>query len=712
MSDYRVTPERLAASPSLLGTPPQNLSFAPTDEFVVFRAPAADDRQRYNLHKIDLNTMQQSLWIDSRNIKASTSDVTDLTAEERAQRERQRDFSHGITSFHWRPSNNQLLIPIDGQAFLINAENPENGHPLFTDGSRQLGFQWSPDGSKLSFVRDRDLYFLDIEAETEHRVTHDATETVQSGLPDFLAAEEMHRFKGHWWSSDGLRLLYTRTDESSVDVSYRLEIDATGSQTVSQRYPFAGQRNPIVELWVYDVAQNERKRIYSTEGNDDYLARCHPTDKGEFFLLQDRLQQNLAYHLYTDGDLTNAPVLFQESSDTWVNLSDDFKAYDDLYFTTDETSGHRQVIAFDSDGEQMRFKAITHVNNLVHVNREHIYVTGWTDQPTENHFYEISKDNDSYRQLTSSPGWHEIALNHSGTAFIDRYSNDSEPLRIEYTQVSDQASNIIYAQLKDDTHPYTPYLDRHIAAELGTLRAEDGQNLHYKLTPPSMRPGVTTYPVILYVYGGPGAQKVRNEWSPLTVQMFAQAGFGVLEIDNRGSANRGRTFEAPLYKSMGTVEVRDQITGLDVLKSVSWADAQRVGVFGHSYGGYMSLLLLCQGKTHFKAGVAVAPVCSWQLYDSHYTERFMATPELNPEGYETGDIRTHLDKLESPLLLMHGMADDNVLFTNSTMIMAELQRLNKPFDLMTYPGAKHSMQEPEVTVHRFTKILDFFTKQL
>ena len=220
------------------------------------------------------------------------------------------------------------------------------------------------------------------------------------------------------------------------------------------------------------------------------------------------------------------------------------------------------------------------------------------------------------------------------------------------------------------------------------------------------------YPVILYVYGGPGAQKVRNEWNSLLNQMFAQHGFGVVEIDNRGSANRGRLFEAPLYKAMGTVEVSDQLQIFNILASLPWADPARVGVFGHSYGGYMSLMLLCQASNQFAAGVAVAPVCDWRLYDSHYTERYMSTPQLNPSGYKRGNVLSHLSSLSKPLLLMHGMADDNVLFTNSTMIMAELQRQNKTFELMTYPGAKHSMQEPTVTIHRFSQILRFFQSQL
>ena len=214
------------------------------------------------------------------------------------------------------------------------------------------------------------------------------------------------------------------------------------------------------------------------------------------------------------------------------------------------------------------------------------------------------------------------------------------------------------------------------------------------------------------MYGGPGPQKARKDWGTLLVQMFTQQGFGVLELDNRGSGNRGIGFEAPIYRQMGTVEVDDQVAGLQVLHACPWADLERVGVFGHSYGGYMTLMCLTRASQHFRAGVAVAPVSDWQLYDSHYTERYMGLPQENATGYSESNVLTHLPALQAPLLLMHGMADDNVLFTHSTKIMSRLQQLGKPFELMTYPGAKHSMQERDVSIHRYNMILDFFRRTL
>jgi dipeptidyl-peptidase-4 len=268
----------------------------------------------------------------------------------------------------------------------------------------------------------------------------------------------------------------------------------------------------------------------------------------------------------------------------------------------------------------------------------------------------------------------------------------------------------LFAEKIANDHPYKPFHARHVEASFGEIKASDDQSMFYRLTPPADISG--THPTIVYVYGGPGAQKVKKEWGSLLVQMFAQQGYGVLELDNRGSANRGRFFEAPLYQNMGNSEVEDQVLGLSVLANTAWADLSRVGIFGHSYGGFMTLMSMCKAADHFKTGVAVAPVSDWAIYDTHYTERYMGLPEDNAAGYRDGNVLTHLDKLTGPLLLIHGMADDNVLFTHSTMLMSELQKRNKPFDLMTYPGAKHSMQETHVSVHRFNLILDFFNRSL
>jgi len=371
----------------------------------------------------------------------------------------------------------------------------------------------------------------------------------------------------------------------------------------------------------------------------------------------------------------------------------------------------RQPIQILQDGTVKSPNSPTHINQVLGIKDHLTFVMGWNENPTENHLFEINLIENSWKQITGTPGWHECHVDIKGNKVIDCFSDHSTPRIIQlHSLINFDDSTSIHEERIKPGHPYYPYHESHSVPIFGIVRTEDNTPLHYRLTPPKAI--TNNHPIIVYVYGGPGAQKVRNEWGPYLLQLFAEEGFGVLEIDNRGSTNRGIRFESAIYRKMGQQEVEDQKLGLKVLDRFSWAAKNRLGVFGHSYGGYMSLMCLSQAASYFKSGVAVAPVCDWRLYDTHYTERYMGQPEDNETGYLEGNVLTHLPKLDGQLLLMHGMADDNVLFTHSTMIIDELQRLDKQFELMVYPGSKHSMQEKHVSKHRFRMILDFFHRTL
>ena len=261
----------------------------------------------------------------------------------------------------------------------------------------------------------------------------------------------------------------------------------------------------------------------------------------------------------------------------------------------------------------------------------------------------------------------------------------------------------------DAHHPYFPFLEAHSQPVIGALRGDEP--LYYRITKPTGFDSSRRYPVVVHVYGGPGVQRVRAEFSPLTLQLFAQAGFGVFELDNRGSANRTLDFEQAIHGCLGHVEVEDQLKGVQMLRRLDWVDPERIGIFGHSYGGYMVLKCLANG-IGFAAGVAVAPVVDWRLYDTHYTERYLGTPQDNPQGYARSSVLPEAASIQVPLLLMHGMADDNVLFAHSLKLIKALQDAGTPFELMTYPGAKHALQERSVAIHRYNAILEFFRRTL
>jgi dipeptidyl-peptidase-4 len=267
----------------------------------------------------------------------------------------------------------------------------------------------------------------------------------------------------------------------------------------------------------------------------------------------------------------------------------------------------------------------------------------------------------------------------------------------------------------DATHPYFPYLDHHATPEYGTLTASDGQILHWQmLKPRNMQPG-KRYPVISSLYGGPHAQNVQDTWGAGQGfnQVLANAGFIVFTIDNRGTGQRGERFESASWHRLSDVEVEDQVAAVAWLRTQPYVDGARIGVWGWSYGGYMALQTILRAPDSFAAAVSGAPVTDWRLYDTHYTERYMGTPESNPAGYKSANVLTYAPSLKRPLLLIHGMADDNVLFQHSTLLMQSLQSANRPFDLMTYPGAKHGLtRRADQGPHALNAVLRFFEREL
>ncbi|HAH81323.1 MAG TPA: hypothetical protein DCL88_08830 [Gammaproteobacteria bacterium] len=708
-----LTPERLFAEPALRLAQPSQFKISPCGNYVSFLQPNDTNTSILDLWIFDRTSEQRFCLLAAATLADEEKEnISALSPTERAERERRRQFTQGITEYFWRPNTASVVACIDGQAFLADIEQSEP--TLLTNrDKRQAAFSISPNGEFLSYVRNGDLYYLNLSDpnKAEHRTTDDASATLSNGAADFLAAEEMHRFKGHWWSNDESLLFFSKVDESKVEVSNRLEVDANGSRTIAQRYPYAGAINPTISLWQHDLATGKQQEIWRDNPEQAYLARVNATASGLYIQCQDRLQQTLVilHKSYTESQWH---TFHAEHSTTWINLTDDFiELPNGGHGFTTESNGRRQVILINQQSAPKHLAGPTHINQLIGADGEHIYACGWQDAPIENHLFAIPLDGGGFVQITSEPGWHDFSLNALQGLFLDRFTSDKMPLRVQLNTIgSESEAQVLFDEQINSGHPYHPFAANHVACEFGSVVTCDQQDLHFRLTPPLSPVG--KHPVIVYVYGGPGAQKVRKEWSPLLLQLFAHYGFGILELDNRGSNNRGRDFEAPIYQAMGSVEVEDQLLGIELLKSVPWADIDNIGIFGHSYGGYMTLMSLCKAPGIFKAGAAVAPVSDWALYDSHYTERYMGLPQDNPEAYKQSGVIAHLDKLANPLLLMHGMADDNVLFTHSTLIMSELQKLGKQFELMTYPGAKHSMQEAHVSTHRFSTILNFFARHL
>jgi dipeptidyl-peptidase 4 len=717
-----LTVERLFSDPPLFGSLPQNPRFTPDGQHVSYLRLAPGDRERQELWRVGLADGHHQVWIDGTRLAAATAGSdSEPTEAEKAERERRRQFSRGITAYCFSPSGRHLLLAQDGIGYLMDLPN---GQPraITPAGTRQTDIRFSTDGRYVSYVREANLYRYDIDRDEELPLTADGVGTVSNGIADFIAQEEMHRFEGYWWSPDGAWLAYTRVDESVVAETLRHEIEADTVTVVPQRYPYAGAANADVRLLVLRAETGEIREIPYHVEDDDYLARVGWLGKRVAVQRQSRDQKTLELYAF-DPETGDGERLLTETSPTWVNLHDNLTALPDRdgdapphenpgFLWTSERTEHSHLYRYHQSNLQPLTSGEGRVNRVLWADDRRALISGWFETPTEQHLYEVDLAGGSPpRRLTGQRGWHETIISDDGRRALVRMSSLTAPGRLELLDLSGTTPpRVLAEEALDASHPYFPYLDTHVTPQLGTITAEDGQVLHYRLTRPTDVDGRA--PVIIYVYGGPGVQRVRDEWPPLLLQLLCQHGYGILEVDNRGTGNRDRRFEAPIHLRLGSVEVRDQVAGVRFLRSLPWVDADRIGVFGHSYGGYMTLMCLLQEPELFRAGVAVAPVSDWRLYDTHYTERYLGTPQGNAAGYAGSSVLDFIGNLKGKLLIIHGMADDNVLFTHSTKLFRALQSRTLPFEMMTYPGSKHALQERDVSIHRFNLLLDFFGRHL
>ncbi len=712
------------------GSLPIQPGFSPDGLQLAFLQQGRDDRERLDLWNFDLHTKtSQELVNVSTMPQFSKNSGRIKTDEEKAEAERRRMFNSGITSYFWHPDGNAILFPVDGALYIFLLAS-KSVRCITPEGTRQTDFTISPTGNQLTYVRGGELYLCLVADGTETRLTHSASATCTNGLASFIAQEEMHLFEGHWWAPDGHSIVYMENDTSKIPVSQRYEIDADKFHSYSQRYSYAGAQNVRTLLKLINTETMQTRVIqYHTSGDTKqapYLARVHftPDSKHLFLQVQSRDQKTLELLAYSI-DSERLQTVLKENHSTWINLHNNLRFLhvreqsDELKFLwTSERDDLSQLYLYSlSNNRQPRIACVRvsdgslRVNHIIGVQNDKVYFTGWRDTPTEQHLFEIGQSENSCAvQITQQPGWHECHANNQCTEYVDCHSSTEHPPSLKLHALAGTTECIIAQNLLNASNAYYPWYEKHSRAQLGQLTARDGQELHFRLTKPTKCISGEQYPVIVYVYGGPGVQRVKNEWCSLVLQVFARAGFGVFELDNRGTSNRCKSFEDPIFGQLGKTEIEDQILGTTFLGSLDWVDPERIGIFGHSYGGYMALTGLYQAPEIFKAGVAVAPVTDWHLYDTHYTERYLGLPEENHAGYLASNILPLRGKLRSKLLVMHGMSDDNVLFTHSTRLFKALQDNNCPFEMMTYPGAKHAMQQQNVMIHRFHTIISFFRR--
>jgi dipeptidyl-peptidase 4 len=728
MAAPRLTIERLFEDPALNGPTARAARFSPDGKLVTWLRPNDQDFLRLDLWAAPVKGGAAFMLVDSR---ALVPDEGELSEAEKARRERARlAGSRGLVSYDWDEKGQAILAPLGGDLYYVALANTKAPRRLTQTPQFETDGKISPAGKYVSFVREGALYALDLATGTESRLSPLAQGSITYGMAEFIAQEEMDRDTGYWWAPDDGKVVYAQVDEGQVALVPRVEIGATSTTIIEQRYPRAGAKNAVVSLFIRDLASGSVTAIDLGTNQDIYVARVHWSKDGKSLYVQRQNRAQTRTELLLIEPTTGASrVIASDVDPTWVNLTKDFTplANGDFLWTT-ERSGFRHIERRDREG---RLKgdltsgpwpviAIEGVDEKA----GRVFFTSNKDDTLEHRLYaaplaptisprgQASTPIPTPTPITPPGGTWSVDMARGGASFLATYSDPTTPPRFGLFGADGKLKRWIEENRLDDTHPWGPFRASRAKVQFGTLKGPSGVDLNWSMhLPPDFDP-TRRWPVITYVYGGPGVQVVQRNWGSNTDQLHAARGYIVFRLDNRGTPNRGHLFERAIARKLGGPEVEDQLAGLAFLKTQSFVDPQRIGVWGWSYGGYMALKLASDAPEAYQAYVAGAPVTDWALYDTHYTERFMGMPINNAAAYEKSSVLPRLKDVKRPLLILHGMADDNVTFDNSTAAFDRLQAASVPFEAMVYPGQKHGIREKARAKHVQATILNFLDRTL
>lgn len=704
--------ERVFASPSLDGPQPRAVKVSPDGRYITLLRNRTDDRERYDLWAFDRRSGKWRMLVDSLKLGSGRA----LSEAEKMQRERQRVGSlKGIISYDWTEDGNAVLVPLDGDLYLAGVDG--NVRRLTNSPQDELNAALSPKGRFVSFVRDGRLWVGPLTG-AEHRpiTPQETSDTVHWGEAEFVAQEEMARMDGYWWSPDEGRIAVERYDEAPVGVVTRTAIGAEGAHTYQQRYPAAGTPNVLVSLHVMKPDGSDSVEVDLGPDRDIYLARVNWARDGKTLYVQrQNREQTRLDMLAVDPDTGKARILFTETAakGSWTNLTDNYRFLNDGSLVWwSERDGHGHLYHFRDGKWRQLTSGDWVVTKLVSVDeaRGRVLFTGNRDDVLAPQLYAIDLAKPGIPKSLTEAGWVNAASgSRDGTTVLVTRSSPTQPSQTYIADENGKRLAWVEENRLDAAHPYAPYVASHRETTFGTIKAADGSDLHWMMITPPLKPG-KRYPVFFEHYGGPHVQTVTRGWKGGLAQAIVDRGYIYFEIDNRGSANRGVAFESQISQAMGTVEVQDQRSGAQYLKTLDFVDPAKIATYGWSYGGYMTLKMLETDPGLYATGIAGAPVTKWELYDTHYTERYMGDPRKVPDAYRKADTLDDSGRIADPLLLIHGMSDDNVVFENSTTLIAKMQGQATPFEMMLYPGQTHAVRGPGISVHLWNTIFAFLDR--
>lgn len=584
-----------------------------------------------------------------------------------------------------------------------------------------LNPSFSPDNNKVAYVKDNDLYYFDILKGKEIRISDDGKKNfIINGAADWVYEEEFEFTKAYFWSPDSEYIAYYRFDESDVK-EYNMQLwNALYPEDYKFKYPKAGEKNSVVAIKVYELKTGKSKTLDIGKDKEQYIPRVQWTKESSELCVRrmNRLQNHLEILVY-DLKKENSRLIYEEKNHTYIEIKDDLVFLDDKkhFVFSSEKDGYRHFYKGDLKSgkiaqvtkgkfEVIELAGIEESNSL-------LYFTSNEESVFEKHLYSISLNGGKKEKLTEKEGYHEVELSPDQKFFIDYFSDLDTPYEIS---VFELPGGKLVKSLVDNVA-----LENSLSAQgvkkpqFFDFKTSDGSKINGWMIMPSNFESGKKYPVLVTVYGGPGYQTVLNQWGGsnyLWYQMLAQQGYIVVSIDNRGTGGRGTDFKKMTYGKLGKFESEDLIEAAKYLSDLDYIDGGRIGIFGWSFGGYMSSLAITLGADFYKLAIAVAPVTSWRFYDTIYTERYLGLPDDNSEGYDEFSPLTHAAALKGDYLLIHGTADDNVHLQNAIEMQKALIEANKQFDVFYYPDRNHGIYGGVTRYHLFKKMTDYIIEKL
>lgn len=717
----QLTIENIFAEGSITGRAPETIKWSPDGKKVSF-IQRDDSGEHGALWYVDVATGNKAVLVAEEKLQELQPPISSIKDE----REKERVTRYGVAGYHWAPDSQHILFDAHGQLWLY-ALDTGKAQQLTQSKESNSDPEFSPDGRYLSYIRAHNIWVRDMQAGNERQLTTDGSDNLLNGEVDWLYAEELDVRSNYFWSPDSKQILYLQTDEKPVP-AYPIEDFIPPHADVSpEKYPQPGDPNPVVKLMLADVANPSARPGASFSyqaGPDQYIPRFGFIKASVvWYEAFNRPQTHVDLRFFSVASGKSVTALSEDEPNAWIEVADGLKFVKDtnqfLWLSWRDGFTHIYSYTYDANDptaapaklEAQLTKGEYEVTDIeaVNVGAGRVYFTANKGDARQRQLFVTSfKGGGQVEQISKEPGTHAPNFPDSGNYYVDNYSAIIIPPTLSVCSLTGSCK---------------PFWQSREVAEYQLIKpgfvdftAADGHTtLHGSLLlPPNANAG-SKVPLILNPYGGPHAQTVRDVWigpNGLFDQIMARRGFAILKVDNRGMGGRGKAFAAVTRRNLGEIELADQLAALDqALKKYPQLDANRLGWWGWSYGGYMTLYALTHSD-RFKAGVSVAPVTDWRLYDSTYTERYMGTPKENPQGYKVSAPLNAAKNLSGRLLIVHGTSDDNVHMQNTVEMINALIDAGKPFDLQLYPRKTHGIAGTKARTHLFHRIQRHFEENL